>query len=88
MDIHTDRVYSYAAILVGSYREKYCRRRLWVEFLENGLKENRETTTVSLANLLDMTFLATSGRLQIPTEYYVKVHNTGPQTESNNLVRA
>ena len=43
--------------------------------------------TISFTNLMDMTLLAASSRLQNAIKYYTKVHKTGPASkESNKLV--
>ena len=56
-----------------------CRcQRLYVEFLENGLREDHEILHAYRDNMLDMTSLAVSGRLQNTIKYCTKVRWTDP----------
>ena len=63
-------------------------QRLWVEYIGNGATQERHISQLyCFADLLAMTSLATSGRLQNVIEYCIKVLKQNPagQLESNNL---
>ena len=89
---HEFQIWRHQILPVGIYRclkkrPKIPPRRLWVEFLQNGLSEVHEIVhgTVSLIYLLDMTWLAASSRLQNAFKYCTKVRKTGAVGNEGNV---
>ena len=86
--LHLHRIWRHELLPVGSYSEKNwweCRlRRLQVEYLENRLRGGSPNFTwlswiTGSTNMLDITSLVASGRLQNAIKYWTKViRKTGP----------
>ena len=79
----TSRIWRHLLRQLSNFEKRQnCRiRRLWVEFQQNGSREDHEiprlSGTIGPQNLRDMTSLPASGRLQNATKYCTRVRLRG-----------